>query len=151
MPDSGRKPLRGSGRDPAPGAQPIGEGFHDEPIEVTVRVRPRPFKNARVPAERLSTQKLGMLSPRKRKYIERNEYKELYGAEPSDLEIVRTFASGFGLVDTGSCAAGRSLKFKGSVGQMNEAFDTTLTTYRYAFGEYRGRAGELLLPTEVAP
>src|SRR5262249_35556954 len=45
---------------------------------------------------------------------------------------------------------GRSLRFKGSVSAMNQAFGTHLETYKYPYGIYRGRVGELYVPNELA-
>jgi kumamolisin len=150
MADSQRIPLAGSYRDPAPGAQPVGEGFIDEPVNVTVRLRRRPSTDPSAKSEIAGAVDFGNRSIRTRPYLTREEYAALYGAAPADVETVRKFAAGFGLVETGSCAAERSLKFKGSRQDASRAFGTTLETYRYPYGKYRGRVGELHLPSSLA-
>jgi kumamolisin len=147
MAGSDRIPLVGSYRAPAPGAQPIGEGFIDELVNVTVRLRRRPPTNLTALSEIARANDFGAAPLRDRRYLSREEYAALYGAAPSDLELVRKFAAEFELVETGSCAAGRSLKFKGSLQNVSRAFGTLLEMYRYPYGKYRGRLGELQLPS----
>jgi kumamolisin len=148
---SERKPLRGSGRALAPGAHGTGERVPDEAIEITVRLRRKLAPQLPFPATLLNAEEIGAMRLKERKYVGREEYAALCGASPADLEMVRAFAERFHLVEAGSSAGGRSLRFRGSVGQMNEAFGTMLETYRYPYGTYRGRLGELYVPNEVAP
>src|SRR5882724_6098820 len=149
MMHSDRKPLPGSHREPAPGAHSTGERFSGETIEVTIRLRRKPPKELPFRATLLGASELGALPLKERRYLRREEYAGLCGASSADLEAVRAFAKQFHLVEVGSIAGGRSLKFKGSASDMSEAFGTTLETYNYPYGKYRGRVNELYLPSEV--
>ncbi|HEY6470606.1 MAG TPA: S53 family peptidase [Candidatus Dormibacteraeota bacterium] len=83
-------------------------------------------------------------------HLSREEYAAAHGAAASDVEAVREFASQWGLtvgnVDTGR----RSVELAGTVDALAAAFGTTLSLFRDADGvEYRGRSGQLFVPSEL--
>jgi kumamolisin len=149
MPNLDRQALPGSEREPAPGASTTGEQFRDEPLEVTVRLRSRTDMENVKGATLLTAEELGALPLKDRRYIRRSEYDAFYGPLPRDLAATRSFAARHNLQEVGSCAAGRSLKFRGSVSDMSHAFGTTLQVYKYPYGKYRGRIGPLMLPVDI--
>src|SRR5262249_38120188 len=118
--------------------------------EVRARTRGKRTRQVLFPATLLSAEEIGVMRLKERKYVSREEYAALLGASPTDLQAVRAFAKHFQLEEVGSSAGGRSLRFKGSVSAMNQAFGTHLETYKYPYGIYRGRVGELYVPNELA-
>src|SRR5262249_35071990 len=84
-----RKPLRGSGRVPAPGAQRKEGCPPSEIIEVTVRTRGKSTPQVPFPATLLSAEEIGVMRLKERKYVSREEYAALLGASPTDLQAVR--------------------------------------------------------------
>jgi kumamolisin len=132
----GHVPLYGSEREPEAGARLVGPAPEDERVEVTVVVRPRLALEPRAETgqERLT----------------RAEYERTFGAEPSDLERVESFAREHGLDLLGTSAARRSVELGGSVAQMNEAFGTELAQYESPAGPFRGRTGPLYVPEGIA-
>jgi kumamolisin len=144
MPHSDSKPITGSSRDPAPGAVSIGGLSPDAEIEITVRLRSRSDIKTRVDAA-----SQGALLLPGRRYIERGEYADLYGADPLDVQAVQNFATENQLTQVGACAANRSLMFVGSAINLGRAFGTHLRNYSYPLGQYRGREGELFVPNAL--
>jgi kumamolisin len=140
-------PLPKSGRKPASGAVSIADTSPTSEIEITVRIRSRQPLSL---AERLQRAgELGCRKIRDRENVKREEYAHTYGADPADIEAVRQFAKQYHLGEVGSSAGGRSLRFKGSVSNMNRAFGITLRNYKYPFGQYMGREGSLFLPADL--
>ncbi len=83
-------------------------------------------------------------------YLSREEYAAAHGAAASDIDTVREFASQWGLtvgnVDTGR----RSVELAGTLDALAAAFGTTLSLFRDVDGvEYRGRSGQLFVPSEL--
>ena len=123
-----RTPLAGSSR-PAPSHPRVGEPPADTELTVTAYLR----GSQPVP---------GRLS--------REEYAVAHGSAAEDVEAVRRFASAHGLavgeVDRGR----RSVELVGKVSAMQDAFGTRLGLYQGpGGGTYRGREGELSLPSEL--
>jgi len=138
-----RTRVGGSGRKPLPGARRVGAVASDEPVEVTVIVRPR----EPLPApDELGAQPLG-----ERRYLSRRQFAARYGAERKDLAAIEEFAIGHGLHVRQASAGRRSVVLAGSAARMQDAFSTRLSRYRSPHGDYRGRSGHLHVPAEVAP
>ncbi|HEY6348223.1 MAG TPA: S53 family peptidase [Candidatus Angelobacter sp.] len=147
MPNSNVRELENSERTPVPGAQVIGVYPQDEQIEVTIRLKSEP--SADFHSKVLPAGKLGALPLQERTYLNRTEFEKCYEASSSDINAVTQFAESFGLIEVGSCGAGRLLRFTGSVAEMESAFEITLLRYSYRFGEYRGYVGKLKVPVAV--
>ncbi len=82
--------------------------------------------------------------------LTREDFAAAHGAAPGDIDAVRRFAEGRGLtvgrVDSGR----RSVELAGRLETLAAAFGTTLSLYRDDSGlEYRGRTGQLFLPSEL--
>ncbi len=123
-----RTPLAGSSRS-APAHPRVGEPSPDAEITVTAYLR-----GPQTGPGRLS----------------REEYAATQGPAAGDVEAVRRFASAHGLavgeVDRGR----RSVELVGTTSAMQNAFGTRLGLYQGPAGAtYRGREGELSLPSEL--
>ncbi len=121
--------VPGSGRTPRAGALRVGAADLRAVVEVIVVLRRHgPPPAARVP---------------------RAEAVHLLGADPGDVEAVRAFAARHGLhVDRVDVTA-RSVGLTGTVAAMNEAFRVDLGRYTADGVEYRGREGEIHVPTAL--
>ncbi len=123
-----RTPLAGSSR-AAPSHPRVGEPSPGTELTVTAYLRgPQP-----VP---------GRLS--------REEYAGTHGPAEGDVEAVRSFASAHGLTVGAVDRGRRSVELVGKISAMQNAFGTRLGIYQGPAGEtYRGREGELSLPSEL--
>jgi kumamolisin len=146
MASEARVPLPGSERPPLSGARLVGPLDPHEPVEVTVRVRPRSPGPGREEAEAM-----GALPVGERPYVSREEYSARHGADPADLARVEAFARDYGLQVKKASAAERSVVLAGSAQQMSAAFGVSLGRYQTGAGSYRGAAGPVSLPADVAP
>src|ERR1700746_3524629 len=106
-------PLRGSERTELPDARPAGAIDQNETITVTVIVRRR----AEVPQGLI-------MGP---ETLTSAELRDQYGADPADVALVTQVLGRFGLTVAEAHHGSRRLKVTGTVGQLSEAFGTTLT------------------------
>lgn len=141
--EKARVQVAGSGRHAIAGAQVIGDVHPDERIEVTVRVRPRPSDTSQA-ARALASQSIG-----ERRYLGRDELRTTLGADPADIDAVRSFATGQGLEVVEADPAQRKVVVAGPAQKVSAAFGVTLQRYQYAQGTYRGRTGPVTIPTEL--
>src|SRR5438445_10602496 len=81
-----RIPLRGSVRAPLPGAHAVGAANPDEPIEVTVLLRPRASK------ESLNIEQMAARLPQDRQHLTREKLAETRGADPQDISKIEDLA-----------------------------------------------------------
>ena len=115
-----------------------------ELIEVTVRVRGR----AEASADELM--RLGARKPAERQSMSREQFAARYGADPADMAKVEGFAHEHGLAVSTSNAAQRTLRLRGSVASMSQAFGVELRHYAKSGQEpYRGRTGSIYVPKEL--
>jgi kumamolisin len=115
----------------------------DEPVEVTVLVRPRrPLP---------SPEELGRQPLAERRHLTRREFAARHGADRRDLAAIEDFAAAHDLHVRQASAARRSVVLVGSAERMQAAFRTRLARYRSSEGEYRGRSGHVHVPAPVAP
>jgi kumamolisin len=80
----------------------------------------------------------------------RDAFAVQHGADPKELEAVKTFATAEGLSVIEADAARRSVIVRGTVQAMNQAFDVQLNDYQYERGAYRSHDGGVSLPPAVA-
>jgi kumamolisin len=131
--------LEGSNKIAPPGERRPGidKGI---PISISVYVRPQqPFA---APAEKSR--------PGKGKPLSRNRYQTRHGAIKSDLDKVTQFAhhSGLGIVRINEPQ--RLIELRGTVSQMEKAFNVELDNYSSENGIlYRGRSGSIHIPSEL--
>jgi kumamolisin len=84
------------------------------------------------------------------KPISRADLVAKYGADPKDLEAVEKVLTSFGLTVTDKNVAIRSLHVVGPASAMEQAFDVQLMRVKHADILYRGRVGEIHIPSELA-
>jgi kumamolisin len=128
-----RLPLAGSERTLPADARPIGPVGADERLTVTLLVRRR--ENARPDPEAPLT---------------RATFAHVRGADEGDLDRVERFARVHGLIVVESSSERRSVLVSGSAGELSAAFGVELARYRHADTDFRGRAGPVYLPAELA-
>jgi len=85
----------------------------------------------------------------KRKYLTPEEFEKKHGASQHDLDRIRNFANENGLEVKEVNKAGRTIRLTGSAKSMSATFGTKLQRYKHAEGFYRGREGELSIPSNL--
>jgi kumamolisin len=135
--------VPGSERKPVAGAKSAGPVDATKQIGVTVRLRARA-----VPSDQ-TIYKEGATLPAQRTVLSREEYSAQYGAAPEDLKAVEDFAREHGLSVVRSSAAQRSVRLKGTVAALNEAFGVKLKKFQSASVSYRGRTGPVYIPKSL--
>jgi kumamolisin len=129
-----RVAVRGSERKMPLDSTVIGVADPNEEVNVTVVIRRR-------------TQELPLpASPP----ILRDQFARLYGADPADVAQIERFAAEFDLTVGQVDLSRRSIAVAGTVAEMNEAFGTQLRVFQSPDGAYRGRTGELTIPSHLA-
>jgi kumamolisin len=123
--------VPGSRRAEFPG-EVLGDADRDEQLSVTIVVR----------SKRSALPPVGSLS--------REALAQEYGASDDDLGKVESFARGQGLAVLESSAARRSVVLRGSVAAMSTAFAVTLKRCRAGSAAYRGRQGDVSVPSDLA-
>ena len=94
----------------------MGAVASDEPVEVTVIVRPR------TPLPEL--EELGRQPLRERRYLSRREFAARHGADRKDLAAIAEFAVEHGLQVLQANAGRRSVVLAGPATRMQAAFST---------------------------
>ena len=117
-----------------PGAQVLGVADPNESIEVTIKVRrkkglPEPVAGARP----LTVQELGAQ----------------YGADPAEMERVKTVLGGYGLRVLKEDAVTCTMHVVGTAQALETAFRVRLFHFSHPKGNYRGRTGEISVPAEL--
>ncbi len=126
-----RIPLRGSVRAPLPGAHAVGAANPDEPIEVTVLLRPRASK------ESLNIEQMAARLPQDRQHLTREKLAETRGADPQDISKIEAFADEHHLSVVEANPAERRVVLSGTVANFSRAFDVELKRYEHPQGSYR--------------
>ena len=137
--------LKGSARAAIPGAQDTGPADPNKQIEVSVllrRSKPEKFP---------SIDEMGAQPPTQRKYLTREQFARLHGASAADLKKVQSFAKQYGLQIVSEDRAARTVKLSGTVQAFNAAFGVDLRHYQHDSGTYRGRTGDVTIPTTLEP
>jgi kumamolisin len=143
---SSRRTVPGSSSTPVPGDQLVGQLGPGTHIDLTVYLRAPPDTTS------LESQVAAQASlpPADRTYLTQEQYAELNGALPSDIEKVVQFARQYGLQVTGVNRAARTIDLSGSAHAMSQAFGVHLHVFRDRTGRtYRGRTGALSVPQEL--
>ena len=131
---SGRSAIPGSERSALAGVRPVGPVDPKDELTVTVLLRRR----AELPPLTASAEHLG-----------RSDFAERYGADPADVDKVKSFAGTHNLQVSSVNAAARTLSLSGSAASFAEAFGVTLSHYERDDIRYRGREGALTVPAEL--
>lgn len=130
------EPLPNSHRVIVPGAVQTGEADRRQNIEVMVRLRgkqPLPELSGG-PAERMTREQLA----------------DAYGASREDMDTVIQTYSQLGLKSSFADGATRTVRFLGSVAEMEKAFHVQLFDYSHPDGDYRGYIGDIAVPKSLA-
>lgn len=143
MPD--RHTLPGSARTLLPESRPAGPVDRSEVITLTIRVRSR--GDVADLARRAEAEAAKPVA--ERTYLTRQELADGYGAEPGDLDKVEAVARRHDLVVVHRSAAERTVVLRGRMADMLAAFPANVALYHHAGGLYRGRQGEIGLPTSL--
>jgi len=130
--------LEGSWRDLRPGAQVLGVADPDEWLELTIKLRRK--KALPEPGSGKGPTKL----------LSRVELQAQYGADPADIEKVRTVLTALGMKilkeDAGAC----TVRAGGTAEVVESIFQVRLFHYSHSKGNYRGRKGDIHVPAELA-
>lgn len=126
--------LQGSGRALRPGASVLGVADLDEWIELTIKVR----RKKALPAVS------GLV-----KTLSRDELGTQYGADPADMDKVKTVLAGLGLQILKEDLVSCGIRVGGTAEVIESAFQLKLFHYTHSSGNYRGRKGEVRVPAEL--
>jgi kumamolisin len=139
-------PLKGSESGQARDARIVRSADPAEGLSVTINVRRRPDGPPLPDLDYWAATPLG-----ERTFVGREEFAELYGASPEDLETIAAFARHHGLTVTEANAARRTVLVSGTVAQMNDAFGVTLAYFETPSETYRGISSSIHIPKALAP
>jgi len=139
--------LPNSHREPYPGARRVGPADPNEIIDVTVYVARRSKAMRLFP----HIEDLGRTPISERRYLSRDEFAAMHGAAREDIARIREFAAASGLSVKGEDAGRRAIVLTGTVSAFAQAFEADLGRYEFPpSGAFRGRTGELQVPSELA-
>ncbi|HTL16920.1 MAG TPA: S53 family peptidase [Patescibacteria group bacterium] len=133
--DHSKTILDGTHRTVLPGARAVGRVNPDMNIEVLLKLRPK--------------KELPELNGRPAKVMTREEFASAYGASQADIDKVAAVLKKFGLTVTSTNTATRSVELSGPAESVEDAFGVKLFNYAHADGGYRGRTGDVHVPTEL--
>jgi kumamolisin len=142
---SGYRALENSQRGARAGARRTGSADPNEVISVSIRVRRRSDAPALPDLSTLAANPRGT-----RHYISREDFAANYGASQEDIDKIAEFARANGLSAVESSIPRRTVVVKGTVAQMNTAFGVDLGMYETADEKYRGREGQIYVPSSIA-
>jgi kumamolisin len=128
-------PVPGSAREVRPGARVLGVADSDEWIELTIKIR----------------RKKPLPEPKgfPVKAITRAELGSEYGADPADVEKVKTVLAGLGLKILKEDPISCSIRVGGAASIVESVFLVKLFHYSHPDGNYRGRKGNIHIPAEL--
>jgi len=139
-----RVPVKGSERQPVPGARAAGPVNANERIEVTLKLRGQGKKAQAVEA-------MGQTPLSKRAYLTHAELEQQFGARGEDMDRIEAFAEEHGLDLVRRHPASCTVVLAGPLHAMMRAFGVSLTQYHSANGTYRGRTGPVFVSEDIAP
>jgi kumamolisin len=138
-----RHPLKGSERQPLPGAKAVGKADPAERLEVSVLLRRRNDAALAEHVKKLASRETAG------NHLAREQFDEQFGADTTDIAAVKEFADAHGLAVVQEHAGRRTVVLSGTVAQFNAAFGVDLQRFEYEGGSYRGRVGAIQLPDEL--
>lgn len=141
-----RKPVAGSGRIPLPNAKLAGKIDPKHRIEVTVRVRSR-IADSKWDAH---VTKMSSQQPGERTYLSREDLAAHRGADPEDLAKIHAFSHAHGLTVVETSIPKRTVRLAGTVAELCKTFSVQLQMYKAGEISYRGRTGNVYVPSELA-
>ena len=135
--------LKGSERQPLPGAKPVGKADPAERLEVSVLLR-RSNEDALTERVKQIGRGAGVGG-----HLSRDAFVQRFGAGAADIAALRQFAATSGLAIVQEDAGRRTLVLSGNVAQFNAAFGVDLERFDHPGGSYRGRVGSIQIPDEL--
>src|SRR5262245_42298893 len=130
---------------PMPGTVPLGEVTPAERFDVAIVLRRRPDGPA-LP----SVDDLGRQPVRGRRYLTSEEFEERFGANPDDVGAVSQYVRDHGLAVVGVDLARRTMDVTGTAARCERAFGVDLRYWALGQTVFRGHAGPVVLPSEIA-
>jgi kumamolisin len=128
-------PVQGSERVALPGAIATGRSNSKAIIDVSLKLRRK--------------QPLPALNGRPGTWMTREALGNIYGASQADLDEVMKILGNSGLKLVDAKLATRTVRLRGPVSAMEEAFQVKLFNYSHAGGNYRGRVGPVHIPVAL--
>lgn len=125
--------IAGSARPVSPGAYVVAAADPEARLDITVKVRRKAPLPEVLPGVRISPEEL----------------TQGYGASEADLDLVASTLAGYGLKVEGKDPASRTVCLSGTVSAVESAFETRLFAFAGPRGDYRGRHGDLHIPTAI--
>ncbi len=132
---SGRWPIPGSERRALPGARILKRTNPRLKIEVLLKLR--------------RARRLPELNHRPPTIMTRKQLASRFGASKADIAAVIRAFDKLKIATASSDRATRTVRLRGTVGQMEKAFATRLFDYAHEDGDYRGRVGPVHVPDEI--
>ena len=83
--------------------------------------------------------------------LDHHVFESAYGIADADFDAVSAFAGSYGLTETWRSASAGYIKFQGTIGSVNAAFDIVLETVNIGSRIYRSYQGEISVHADVAP
>ena len=133
--------LRGSAHAKPRGHTKLGYSKPDEELSVTIVLRRRPGSPAAEPPPR---------SAEAFRQVSRSAFRRTLGAHSKDMRAVMAFAKAHGLKVIESHQARRSIRLRGTVAAINEAFRVRLRDYQGPRGRYHTHDGPTYLPKPLS-
>src|SRR5262249_40360278 len=84
------------------------------------------------------------------KVFSRADLQAQYGADPADIEKVRTVLTALGMKMLKEDAAACTVRAGGTAAGVESIFQVRLFDYSHPRGNYRGRKGDIHVPAELA-
>lgn len=140
-------PINGSNRFEISDAKLIGQSDPAQMVKVSIYARRNPNPSAEVVSkiEKLSTE-----LPGKRTYLSDDEFNNVYGADPGDLNKIESWAKQNNLSVLEKDVSQKRVTVEGTIKDISAAFDINLNEYELpGSGQYRGRAGQVYVPEEL--
>ena len=136
-----RHKIPGSNRKALPNAKVVGDVSPSEQITITVVLRRRSdTATAQAAADRV----LNTGEP-----LSRDEFAAQLGADPDDVNKIEAFAHDHHLTVSSVDTAARTIKLTGTLADLTAAFKPKLKRYRAGSLTFRGRTGDLTVPSEL--
>jgi kumamolisin len=126
--------IEGSNRTLEAGAKATNRTDPNSTIEVTVKLRRKTAL---------------LVKGRPAAAISRSQFASRYGASKADIDKVVKAMAAFGLKVVDIDRAARSIRFSGTVGSMEDAFNVKLVDYEASYGHFHGRVGYVYVPRAV--
>jgi kumamolisin len=136
--------IRGSDRFAVPNSTRLEKADPNTRIQISIFARrnPAPPTAALAKNDALATQPISQ-----RTYLTPEEFDQVYGAAPADIEAITQFAKAANLTIIDSDVSKRRVLAEGTLADIEKAFGVDLNEFDNAdLGRYRGREGKIYVP-----